>query len=384
MAATYDVIVIGLGGMGAAAACELAGRGRRVLGLEQFGPAHDRGSSHGSTRIIRRAYYEHPVYVPLADRSFAKWHELEQLTGRHLLTACGCLSVGPLAGDLIVGVNRSAAEHNLPVESLKAAEVERRFPAFRVPGDLAGVLELAAGFLAVEECVRAFHAAATARGADLRFDEEAVGWRADGAGVAVRTTRGTYRADRLVVAAGPWALQLLGTIGVPLTVMRQVQLWVRPQTPALFRRDRFPVFLVDSAEGPFYGLPMLDPRGLKVARHYGGQEGTHPDELDPHPRLRDEVPVRAFLQAHLPDAADGPCAAASVCRYTLTPDRHFVLDRHPEFPQVAVACGFSGHGFKFAPVVGEAMADLCDGVPRPDLGFFAAGRFAGGRGERGA
>lgn len=380
----YDAIVIGLGGMGAATVAELAQRGRSVLGLEQFTPAHDRGSSHGSTRIIRRAYYEHPVYVPLADRSFHKWHDLEQATGKHLLTTCGCLSVGPPSGELIVGVNRSAAEHRLSIESLNANEVTQRFPAFQVSGDLAGVLELAAGFLAVEECVRAFHSAGAAQGADLRFDEEAVGWRADGGGVAVRTTKGTYRADRLVIAAGPWALQLLGTIGVPLTVMRQVQLWIRPQTPSLFRRDRFPVFLVDSSEGPFYGLPMLDPRGLKVARHYGGQEAIQPDDLDPHVRVGDEVPVMAFLRSFLPDAADGPCTAASICRYTLTPDRHFVLDRHPEFPQVAVACGFSGHGFKFAPVVGEAMADICDGVQRPDLAFFAANRFTSDASERSA
>ena len=382
MSSTFDAIVIGLGGMGAATACELAGRGRKVLGLEQFAPAHDRGSSHGGTRIIRRAYYEHPAYVPLVARSFDMWHELEQLTGRHLLTSCDCLSIGPPAGELVAGVHRSAADHGLAVESLTAAEVVRRFPAFRVPDELAGVLEHAAGFLAVEECVRAHHATAVARGADLRFEEPVTGWAADGAGVEVRTDRGVYRADRLVVAAGPWAAHLLTGIGVPLTVMRQVQLWFRPEHPERFRRDRFPIFLLDAPAGAFYGLPMLDPSGLKTSRHYGGQEVAHPDAVDPHVRMGDEVPVRAFLRDYLPDAADGPCAAASVCKYTLTPDRHFVLDRHPRHPQVAVACGFSGHGFKFAPGVGEAMADLCDGIDRPDLMFFRAGRFGGVRGER--
>jgi sarcosine oxidase len=370
-----DAIILGLGGMGSAAAAVLAGRGRRVLGLEQFGPAHDRGSSHGHTRIIRRAYYEHPAYVPLVERSFAGWHELEQATGRHLLTAAGCLTVGRMDGELITGVDRSATEHRLDVEGLSAGEINRRFPAFRIPDDLCGRLERTAGFLFAEECVRAFHAAATEAGAELRFDEPAREWRPLGDGVEVRTDRGVYHADRLVVAAGPWAGAVLEGLGLPLTVMRQVQFWFRPANPEPVRRDRFPMFLLDLPAGAFYGLPMLDRRGFKAARHYGGAEVRHPDAVDPHPRLGDERAVRDGLGPHLPALADAAVGAASVCRYTLTPDRHFVVDRHPGLPQVVVAGGFSGHGFKFAPAVGQAVADLCDGVRRPDLGLFAADRF---------
>ncbi|HEX4613745.1 MAG TPA: N-methyl-L-tryptophan oxidase, partial [Urbifossiella sp.] len=231
-----DVIVIGVGGMGSAACFELARRGLRVVGLEQFPLVHSRGSSHGRTRIIRTAYYEHPDYVPLLRRAWDRWYELEQLTGRHLLTECPCLMVGPEAGEVVVGVRAAARAHGLAVESLTAAEVGRRAP-FRFPDDYAGVLEHAAGFLAVEDCVRAHADAAAAHGADIRTEEAVRSWAARGTGVEVVTDRDTYHAARLVVTAGAWATRLLAGLGVPLTVMRQVLTWFRTD-PALVRRDR--------------------------------------------------------------------------------------------------------------------------------------------------
>src|SRR5262245_60675604 len=266
MADSFDVIVLGVGGMGSAACLELARRGRRVLGLEQFPIVHSRGSSHGHTRIIRTAYYEHPAYVPLVRRSFEKWYELEQLTGRHLLTECRCLNIGPAGSELVEGVKTSVREHDLAAEELTADTIARRFPAFRLPGSFVGILESSAGFLAVEDCVRAHVDAAVALGAQVRSEECVREWKADGAGVAVTTERGNFRAAKLIITAGAWATRLLADIGVPLTVMRQTLLWFNAgDRTTAFRRDRFPIFIADVPGGPFYGLPSIDRYGVKVA-----------------------------------------------------------------------------------------------------------------------
>lgn len=374
---TYDVIVLGLGGMGSAAAAELARRGARVLGLEQFDFAHSRGSSHGRTRIIRTAYYEHPAYVPLVRRAFALWAELEQRIGKQLLTPCPCLCVGEPGGELVAGVKRAAVEHALPVETLSAKEVESRFPQFRIPEHFTGTLEQSAGILAVEACVQAHIDNAIAHGADLRAKEPATGWKAVGDGVEVTTTEGMYSAAKLVVTAGAWATSLLTDIGVSLSVMRQVQWWF-PTANAKWDHTRFPVFLLDTPDGAFYGLPYIGWGDVKVAQHYAAPELRTPDGVAWDVRPEEVEPVRRFLRAHLPSLYGGP-SAAEVCMYTLTPDRHFVIDRHPLYPQVAVACGFSGHGFKFAPTVGEILADLTlTGRTDHPIDLFRAGRFAAG------
>lgn len=376
MGTTFDVIVLGVGGMGSAAVYELARRGRRVLGLEQFPLAHDRGSSHGHTRVIRQAYYEHPNYVPLLRRAYERWYTLEQTTGRHLYTECGCLTIGPVSGELVQGVLASAREHSLPVEELTRTDLMRRFPQFRAAEDAAGLLERRAGFLYVEDCVRAHCDAATAAGAVIHAEEPAVEWRAAGDAVEVRTATATYHAARLVVTAGAWATQLLADVGVPLAVMRQVLTWFRPEDMAAVRRDVFPVFLADVPGGAFYGLPAVDPRGVKVARHYGAPELPGPDGVDWTVRPADAELVRSFLREYVPAAA-GTFTGGQVCMYTLTPDRHFVVDRHPRHPQVAVATGFSGHGFKFASVAGEILADLAETGRTPyPTGMFRCDRFA--------
>ncbi|HVK12558.1 MAG TPA: N-methyl-L-tryptophan oxidase [Gemmataceae bacterium] len=371
----FDVIVIGAGGMGSAATYELARRGLSVLALEQFSLVHDRGSSHGHTRIIRRAYYEHPGYVPLVRRAFERWYDLEQRTGRHLLTECGCLGVGPADGEVVAGVLASAREHGLAVEQYDAAGLHDRFPQFRFGDGYAAVLERDAGFLYVEDCVRAHLDAAWALGAAIHAEEPVTGWGADGTGVTVTTTKGTYHAARLVLTAGPWSSELLAARGAALRVMRQTMLWFGPTDPGRFRRDVFPIFLAEVPDGPFYGLPAVDGRGVKVARHYGAAEQTSPADLDREPRPADGDTVRRFLTTHLPAAA-GPLTDARTCIYTLTPDRHFLIDRHPDLEQVAVAAGFSGHGFKFAPVVGEILADLAEsGTTKWDIGMFRFERF---------
>ena len=356
---TFDVMVIGAGGMGSATAFELARRGRSVLALEQFPLVHDGGSSHGQTRIIRRAYYEHPAYVPLVQRAFERWYDLEQRTGRHLLTECECLSVGTPDGEVVTGVLASAREHKLDVELFNVAALRNRFPQFRISMDYCGVLERDAGFLYVEECVRANLDQARMLGATICAEEPVTGWASDGKSVTVTTTKGVYHAAALVLTAGPWAGRLLAGWGSPLRVMRQTMLWFGTTDNARFRRDVFPIFLADVPGGPFYGLPVIDGRGLKIARHYGAPELNHPDEIDRAIRPEDEPPVRQFLDSYMPEVT-GPLKFAQTCIYTLSPDRHFIINLHPQHRNVAVATGFSGHGFKFASVVGEVLADLVE------------------------
>jgi len=372
---TFDVIVIGAGGMGSAAAFELARRGLSVLALEQFPLVHDRGSSHGHTRIIRRAYYEDPAYVPLVRRAFDRWYDLEQRTGQHLLTECDCLAIGRPDGEVVTGVLASASQHGLDVLHLGASDLRKCYPQFRFADNYVGVLERNAGFLYVEACVRAHLEQARLLGATIQSDEPVVSWVADGNSASVTTTKATYRAQKLVLTAGPWAGHLLAEHGAMLRLMRQTLLWFGTNASEQFRRDRFPIFLADVPEGPFYGLPEIDGRGIKVARHYGAQELTSPSQVDRLIHAEDETPVRAFLEKHIPDAT-GPLRDAQTCIYTLTPDRHFLIDLHPRFANVAVAAGFSGHGFKFCSVVGEVLADLVEhGGTRWPINMFGFGRF---------
>lgn len=372
---TYDVIVLGIGGMGSAAAFELARRGRRVLGLEQYSLGHDRGSSHGQTRIIRKAYFEHPNYVPLLRRAYQRWYDLEQLQGRRLFTECGCLNIGTPDGVLVSGVRRAAAEHNLAVENLSAAEMRSRFPAFRFDDETVGVLEREAGFLAVEDCVVGYAEEARNLGAELRPNTPVLSWKLDGNTVIVRTEGQDFAAARLVVTAGSWATRMLSDLGLPLEVRRKVLLWFGTSDPGQFRRDVFPVYLTEQPEGTYYGFPVLDANGHKIARHDGGQVVTDPAAVDRTIHPEDETDCRNFLNQHLP-GVDGPSRYGRVCLYTMTPDEHFVIGIHPVHPQVAVAAGFSGHGFKFASVVGEILADLADkGKTELPIDMFRITRF---------
>lgn len=372
----WDVIVIGVGGMGAAACWQLARRGARVLGLEQFRLAHSRGSSHGQTRVIRTAYYEHPAYVPMVRRAFELWYELEQLSGAKLLTECQCLNVGRIDSELIVGVNRAAREHDLAVESLTSGEIRRRFPALHFDESYCGVLENQAGFLDVERCVRTMIRVARRLGAVILSEVPVRGWSAGKDGIRVQTHLAEFAADRLVLAAGPWSRSLLQELSIPLTVMRQTLLWFGTRDDRLFRRDRFPIYLADVDGGAFYGLPVINAFGHKVARHYGAPERNNPAEIDRQIQPADVEAVRTFLSRHVPDAL-GPFRFGQVCMYTLTPDRHFILDLHPEHPEVAIAAGFSGHGFKFAPVIGEMISDLVwDGATHGPIDLFRLARFS--------
>lgn len=354
----YDAIVVGAaGGVGSAALLEAARRGLRALGLDRFPPGHDRGSSHGQTRIIREAYFEHPDYVPLVRRALAKWRELEAACGRRLLQSTGLIEIGPSGGEVVSGVLQSAAQHGIAVDTLSPRQVERRFAGLRVPLDLSAVYEPTAGCLFVEACVIAQADEAVKQGAELLTDCPVVAWRVEGSGVIVTTERGVFSGERLIVAAGPWAPQLLRELEVSLVVRRKPLYWYQPNGDD-YRADRgCPAFLYELPEGIFYGLSQVDAEGVKLAEHTGGRIVDDPLHVDRALDTEDEARVAQFAADYLPRLTRRLLKHAA-CMYTLTADRHFIVDRHPLYPQVALTAGLSGHGFKFAPALGEALVDL--------------------------
>jgi sarcosine oxidase len=372
--AAYDAIVLGTGGVGSAALFHLARRGARVLGLDRFAPGHDRGSSHGQTRLIRQAYYEHPDYVPLVQRAFELWHELEQLAGTTLYRQLGLLQIGAEDGEVIRGVRASARRHNLPIEELSATECRHRFAGFRVPDACRAIFEARAGILLVEQCVQAHAELATRQRAEIRTGETIEHWRPEGDGIVVRTDRGQYTAARLVVSAGAWAGQLLGDLGVPFEVRRKPLYWY-PATSDVYQADNgCPGFLYDLPRGCFYGVPQIDALGVKAAQHTGGAVVADPLTVERNLDPADREAVGRFVADFLP-ALDPRPTEHAVCMYTMTPDAHFVVDRHPEHPQVVFAAGLSGHGFKFTSVLGEVLAQLAlDGEARLPIGFLSLAR----------
>jgi sarcosine oxidase len=371
---SYDVAVAGLGAMGSAIACQLARSGARVVGLDRFRPPHAQGSTHGGSRIIREAYFEHPLYVPFAQRAIAAWRELEQTSGASLLLTTGGLMIGPRDGEVVGGALASAALHGLPCELLSAAQTRRRFPALAVPDDAVAVLEPRAGVLHPERCVATLLELARDRGAELRLDEALVAWDRGGDDLRVVTSSGTLRCSRLVLAAGPWMPGLLAGLALPLAVERTVQHWFRPRA----RRERFaptvfPIFVWEVAPGLcWYGFPDLG-EGLKAALHHQG-EATDPDTVRRSVAPAEVEAVRELLARLIPDAA-GEHQRSVVCLYTNTPDLHFLIDRHPDDPRVTLVSACSGHGFKFASVIGEVVAaEVLERHHGFDLGPFRLGR----------
>ncbi len=382
----FPLVVVGLGAMGSSACWHLARRGVRVLGLERFGIPHANGSSHGFSRMIRMAYYEHPDYVPLLRRAYALWAELEAVSGRRLLYETGGLYLGPPGGGLVAGSLASARRHGIAHELLGPGEIARRFPAFQAPDDWAALFEERAGLLLPERAIAAQAEAALRAGAELHGDEPLLEWRCDGGGLTLTTSRGRYLADRIIFCGGAWTDRLVERLGPRLTVTRQVMGWVWPRRPEMFALGRFPVWATDNPDGSIhYGFPMRpgdEAPGLKLAWHGPGPE-TDPDRVRREPLPGDEESFRAPLTRFLPEGA-GPTLAMRTCLYTNSPDHHFIIDRHPTDPRITLACGFSGHGFKFASVVGEILADLATTGTTPlPAQFLGLSRFGESRGEIG-
>lgn len=374
---SYDSIVVGLGAMGSATLYHLARRGQRVLGLEQFTPGHELGSSHGDSRIIREQYFEHPLYVPLVQRAYELWRELEERSGRSLLTITGGLMIGPRDGMVVAGTLRSATEHHLPHEVLTAAQVRARFPAFEMRDDLAAVLDPRAGFLDADACNAAHLDAARRDSADVRSEEKMLAWEADGEGVRVTTTRGVYTAARLLLSCGAWNAEVLRDLQLPLTIERQVLYWFDPgERAVLYDTVSFPVFAYEYTPGHIcYGVPRL-ARGVKASVMHSGEVAATPAEVRRTVAEYEVDALRSALQPVLPALSQTTVRERKVCVFTNTPDGHFLVDRHPRHPQVIVSSPCSGHGFKFASALGELQAELLTtGIASFDISPFRVSRF---------
>lgn len=371
----WDLIVLGLGGVGSAAAHHAARAGLRVLGIDQYPPVHNHGSSHGNTRVIRQAYFEDPAYVPLLRRAYALWQALEQAAGQPLFVRTGLVEIGPADGVVVPGVRQSAAQYGLEIEELSIDQIQNRWPGLSLNANLAAVFEPNGGYLRVESCVAAHLQCAVQHGAVCRHNETVQTWSAHNDRVVVVTDRDCYTAARLIVAAGPWSLQVLSGLGVPLQVLRKHQYWFKTAHGGYDRDAGFPCFFFELPNGYFYGFPSIDGSGVKVCRHSGGNSVEIPTGNEHPADAEDFRLVQGFVTEHLPGVTT-QLQSQSGCYYTMSTDENFLIDILPEHPNVVVIAGLSGHGFKFTSVLGEIAAQLATGDTHDwDLELFRIGRF---------
>ncbi len=379
----FDCIVVGLGAMGSNALASLARRGKNALGIDRFDPPHSLGSSHGGSRVIRLSYFEHPDYVPLLKRAYEGFDRLERDSGVELRTENGLIMGGAAGNAICAGMLTSARLHNLAVEALDGGELMRRFPQFDVPRDWEAVFEARGGFVRPEATIRAALDVACSHGARILTNTPVAKWTSDGEEVRVETAVGTFTADSLVLASGAWMPQVLGCDAPSLRPTLETIVWIDDADQASWDSTQMPVWLFERAGKPeIYGVPawqgMGTPRGLKVGLHGRGPT-VEPSEVT---RPVDQGIVEETLAAAAERviAARGRTATASAhCLYTMSADTDFVVGIHPSFSNIAVACGFSGHGFKFAPVIGEALADLaCERSTAIELGFLSPTRARAG------
>jgi sarcosine oxidase len=367
------IIIVGLGAMGSSAAFFSCLQGHEVIGIEAFEACHNRGASHGQSRIIRKAYFEDPDYIPLLHRAYDNWNALERRTGKKLLHQTGGIYIGPPDCDLVAGSLRSCIEHGLEHEMLTAEQVRQRFP-FNPPDGAVALYEDCAGFLQPEVCVRAYLDEAIKLGADLHFGECVQSFDALGDGVRVQTDKGTYTADKLIITAGPWAGEVLKELNLPLTVRRVVNAHFESDDPERFSPDKCPIYCLVDGDTFFYGFPRIDHMGVKVGKHNKLSPCT-PATIDRNVTEEEIAELRAAVDQYLPGAAS-KLLATLTCMYTCTPDENFILDFHPRSKNVVYGCGFSGHGFKFASVIGEILMDLATkGDTAMPIGFLSALRF---------
>lgn len=372
----HDVIVVGVGGMGSAATYHLARRGIDVLGLERYNIPHTKGSSHGYTRLIRRAYYEDPSYVPLIERAYDLWDQLAAETGRDIIYRTGSIDAGPPDDPVFVGSKSSCEEYDIPHEILDGAELAERFPGYQLPEDYRAVYQPDGGFVVPEEAIVGHVEAAQEAGATVRAREPVESWTETATGdITVETTHGTYQAAALVLTAGAWNQKLAETLQGLAQPERQVLAWFQPENPELFQPESFPVWNLSVPEGRFYGFPVYGVPGFKLGKYHHRDEQIDPDNWNQEPEPADERLLREFTESYFPEAA-GSTMALTTCMFTNTPDEHFILDTLPKHPHVAIGAGFSGHGFKFSSVIGSILADLVvDGETDRPIEMFRLDRF---------
>ena len=357
LAQQFDCIVIGVGGMGSSAVHNLAKRGQKVLGLEKFDIPHSEGSSHGVNRIIRLAYYENPSYVPLLRRAYEMWSEIETIAGEQLLYKIGSIDTAPSGHEVFEGSLESCLLHDIPHEVLNYNQINDRFPGYEMPQGQMGLYQADGGFVLSERSIVAYVNAAVAEGAEIHARESVIKWEPEGSGVRIFTDRAEYTADRLVITAGAWAAGMVPSLVEVAVPERQVLAWLQPTEPSLFAPENFPVFNAYFEEGRYYGFPVFGIPGFKIGRYHHLKEVTDPDHMEREVTQEDEDILRAAASRYFPKA-NGTLMTLKTCMFTNTPDDHFIIDKMPGMPQVTVAAGFSGHGFKFASVVGEIVGDL--------------------------
>ena len=380
----FDVIVIGVGSMGSSACYHLSKRGYKVLGLEQFDITHENGSHTGQSRIIRKAYFEHPDYVPLLSRAYQGWKDLEEETGEQIYFKTGLLYSGGTDDEIIKGVKLAASLYNIYIENPNRAFAQVKYPQFNLPENFDMVFEPDAGFVTPERTIRLYTELAKKHGATIQTNEKLIEWKKENGGVTVKTNKGIYQCNKIIVTAGAWAGKLIPGLANKIKVTRQFLAWIKPKHPEKFSMDNFPCWLIDDENIPgcYYGFPMLStekfgpPEGLKLAHHHPATI-TDPDNVNRIVTNDDIENLKYAMNKYFPGEFDG-VLSGKICLYANSPDENFIIDKLPGYEEnVFIACGFSGHGFKFVPVVGEILSDLAiNGKTNLPIGFLNANRFS--------
>lgn len=371
----YDVAVIGAGTMGMSAVSFLTERGAHTLVIDAFDPPHNKGSHHGDTRMIRHAYGEGRAYVSLVKRAQKLWEDLDRTSQDPIFKKTGVLGIGPRDSAFLDETIASAEKYNLPLQLLSKRDIETRWPGLSIPDDYIGCYETESGLLYSENAIRAYRERASANGAELVMNTPVKSLSFNSDGVTLVTSEATFYAKKVIVTVGAWAKQLLPDLSLPLQPTRKVVGWFDADE-TLYSDATFPSFFVEDSDRMFYGFPSLDGAGLKVGRTDGGQA------IDPNLHTQDfgryeadEGDLRHFLATYMPEA-NGHLNQGKTCLYTMSDDHDFIVDFHPEHPNVLIACGFSGHGFKFGSVIGEVLSQLTlDGQTPFDLSGFRLDRF---------